>query len=61
MKNNYSLVNDYEPTEAQLKKLMHAVALEARQKAKETNKKLRDAIAQATSKAIQNKKDENTK
>jgi len=61
MKQGYRLINDHEPTEAQLKKLMHEVAVDAKLKAAVTNKKLQEAIAQATLTILQKKQDENKK
>ena len=55
MKQNYSLVSDHEPTDAQLKKLMHEVAQDAKQKADETNKKLNDQITKAIRAALKQK------
>jgi len=61
MKQGYRLINDHEPTEAQLRKLMHEVAVEAKQRAAISNKKLQEAIAQATLTVLQKKRDENKK
>jgi len=52
MKNAYTLASDHEPTEKQLATLMHEVAVEARQRAMEANKRLLDEIKQAVADAL---------
>lgn len=59
MKTTYSLAGDSEPTEKQLKEIMHEVALDARQKATETNQKLQAEIKQAIIAAKRTKLKEN--
>jgi hypothetical protein len=59
MKMDYSFASDSEPTEAQLKELMHEVALKAKEKAEAADLKLRETIRQATLAALQVKQGEN--
>lgn len=43
----YRFISDDEPSEEQLAQLMHEVALEAKQRAMEADKKFRDELTQA--------------
>lgn len=52
MNTPYTLANDNEPTDKQLAELMHEVAVEAKQRAMEANKKLLDDIRQAIAAAL---------
>ena len=56
MKNTYTLASNNEPTEKQLAELMHEVAVEAKQRAIETNKKLLNDIKQAIAAALARQK-----
>ena len=58
MKNTYRLVSDNEPTEKQLAELMHEVAVEAKRRAVEANKKLLDDIKQATAAVLKKQSEE---
>lgn len=58
MKNTYTLASNNEPTEKQLAELMHEVAVEAKQRAVEANKKLLDDIKQATVAALRKQSEE---
>lgn len=58
---SYKFTSDEEPTDEQLAQLMHEVAVEAKQQAMETNKKLLNDIKQAIAAALvlQNHLEEN--
>ncbi len=58
MKNTYTLAGNDEPTEKQLAELMHEVAVEAKQRAVEANKKLLEDIKQATAAALRKQSEE---
>jgi hypothetical protein len=47
MKQTYSLASDQEPTEKQLAELMHEVAVDAKKRALESDKKLMDDLKKA--------------
>jgi hypothetical protein len=51
MNTPYTLASDSEPTEKQLAELMHEVAVEARQRAQEANKKLLEDLKKAVADA----------
>jgi len=57
----YRFTNDSEPTEEQLAELMHEVAVEAKQRAIESDKKLLAVIKQAitVARALQKQLEEN--
>ena len=52
MNMSYKFTSDDEPTEEQLAQLMHEVAVEAKQQAMESDKKLLDEITQAIAAAF---------
>ena len=56
MKTTYTLASNNEPTEKQLAELMHEVAVDAKQRAVEANKKLLDDIKQAIAAALARQK-----
>jgi hypothetical protein len=61
MNTPYTFASDSEPTEQQLAELMHEVALEAKQQAAESDKKLLETIRQAIAdaNALQKRLEEN--
>jgi hypothetical protein len=59
MKNTYTLTSDNEPAKKQLAELMREVALEAKQRAMDANKKLLAEIKQAIATAMQKRLEEN--
>jgi len=58
MKSTYRLVSNNEPTEEELAELMHEVAVEAKQRAVEANKKLLNDIKQATAAVLRKQSEE---
>jgi len=58
MKSTYRLVSNNEPTEEELAELMHEVAVEAKRRAVEANKKLLNDIKQATAAVLRKQSEE---